>query len=180
LGASKNADAETLKKAYRKLAMKLHPDKCRAPGAEEAFKKISAAYGCLRDNSKRKMYDDYGTEAPQSRQQQFYGDQFQQMTPDDIIRMFFGGDFASFHGGGGTPFGFTSRTNRHHNHNNDNRSQGGLSVMLLQLLPLFLVLVLMVLPSLFLSASSNSTFSSSNHSNGYEGTHYSLTKNSSF
>jgi len=58
LGVAKDADAETIKKAYRKKAMQFHPDK--NPGnkkAEETFKKISEAYEVLSDSDKRKQYD---------------------------------------------------------------------------------------------------------------------------
>ena len=44
------------------LALKVHPDKNRAPSAQEAFKKVSSAYGCLSDASKRKHYDMFGSE----------------------------------------------------------------------------------------------------------------------
>ena len=57
LGVSKDADAKEIKKAYRKLAMKYHPDK--NPGdkaAEEKFKEINEAYEVLSDENKRKMY----------------------------------------------------------------------------------------------------------------------------
>ena len=42
------------------LALKVHPDKNRAPSAQEAFKKVNAAYACLSDASKRKHYDMFG------------------------------------------------------------------------------------------------------------------------
>jgi curved DNA-binding protein len=61
LGVAKNADAEAVKKAYRKLAGKLHPDK--NPGnkkAEETFKKVNHAYDVLGDAKKRKLYDEFG------------------------------------------------------------------------------------------------------------------------
>lgn len=63
LGVSKSASADELKKAYRKLAMKYHPDK--NPDDEEAekkFKEISAAYDVLKDEEKRKIYDQFGEE----------------------------------------------------------------------------------------------------------------------
>ncbi len=61
LGIPKSATADEMKKAYRKLAMKYHPDK--NPGDEEAerrFKEISAAYDVLKDEQKRRVYDQYG------------------------------------------------------------------------------------------------------------------------
>ena len=63
LGVDKNATADEIKKAYRKLAMQYHPDK--NPGdkeAEEKFKSASEAYEVLRDIEKRKIYDRYGAE----------------------------------------------------------------------------------------------------------------------
>merc|ERR1712198_729133 len=62
LGVDKSADADTLKKAYRKLALKYHPDKNKDPGAEEKFKEISEAYEVLSDKEKRSTYDQYGEE----------------------------------------------------------------------------------------------------------------------
>ena len=62
LGVEKTATADQIKKAYRELAMKYHPD--RNPGdavAEEKFKKISSAYSVLGDETKRKQYDMYGS-----------------------------------------------------------------------------------------------------------------------
>ena len=48
LGVEKGADEESVKRAYRKLALKLHPDKCPYRGADDAFKKVSSAFGCDR------------------------------------------------------------------------------------------------------------------------------------
>ena len=61
LGISKTADEKTIKKAYRKLAKKYHPD--MNPGdktAEQKFKEATDAYNILNDPEKRKLYDQYG------------------------------------------------------------------------------------------------------------------------
>lgn len=60
LGVSRNADAEEIKKAYRKLAMKYHPDRSDEPDAEEKFKQVTEAYEVLRDTDKRARYDRFG------------------------------------------------------------------------------------------------------------------------
>ena len=81
LGVSREADADALKKAYRKLAIKNHPDK---GGDPEKFKKISAAYDTLSDPEKKELYDKYGKEGVE----QGGGGA---RNADDIFSMFFGG-----------------------------------------------------------------------------------------
>lgn len=113
LGVSKTATEDELKKAYRKMAVKYHPDK--NPGdktAEEKFKKISAAYEVLHDPSKRAAYDRYGAAAfdPQSggmggaARGGFQGNFSQGFggfsDPFDIFREVFGGGIGEFFGGG--------------------------------------------------------------------------------
>jgi molecular chaperone DnaJ len=64
LGVAKNATADEIKKAYRKLAMQCHPDKNRGDkSAEEQFKKVGEAYDVLSDERKRLAYDEFGHEA---------------------------------------------------------------------------------------------------------------------
>lgn len=62
LNVQKTANEDELKKSYRKLALKFHPDKNKAPQATEAFKKVSQAFACLSNAEKRKLYDEHGTE----------------------------------------------------------------------------------------------------------------------
>lgn len=64
LGVSKTASNEEIKKAYRSLAKKYHPDICKEPGAEEKFKEVQEAYEVLSDEQKRARYDQYGFDDP--------------------------------------------------------------------------------------------------------------------
>ena len=103
LGVGRNASAEEIKKAYRKLAVKYHPDK--NPGdkeAEEKFKEISHAYEILNDPSKRRQYDQFGEAAFQYTGAGARGFH----DPFDIFREVFGGGFGDIFEG---MFGFGGR-----------------------------------------------------------------------
>ncbi|KAK4433914.1 Chaperone protein dnaJ 49 [Sesamum alatum] len=60
LGLERSCSVEEIRKAYRKLSLKVHPDKNKAPGSEEAFKKVSKAFKCLSDDESRREYDEMG------------------------------------------------------------------------------------------------------------------------
>lgn len=94
LGVPKNADQKAIKDAFRKLALQYHPDRNKAPGAEERFKEIAEAYAVLSDPKKRADYDARGFEgvAGFSREDLFSGINF-----DDL----FGGLNFDFGPGGG-------------------------------------------------------------------------------
>jgi molecular chaperone DnaJ len=66
LGVDRNVDKETLKKAFRRLAQKYHPDVNKSPEAEALFKEINEAYQVLNDDQKRAAYDRFGHEGVQS------------------------------------------------------------------------------------------------------------------
>ena len=110
LGVDKSASEDEIKKAYRKIAIKYHPD--RNPGnkeAEEKFKEAAEAYDVLHDPQKRQQYDQFGFNGPGAG---FGGGGFgggASMNMDDIFSMFgdifgghagFGGGFGGFGGGG--------------------------------------------------------------------------------
>lgn len=62
LGIAKGASEDEIKKAYRKQALRYHPDKNKSPGAEDKFKEIAEAYDVLSDAKKRDIYDRFGEE----------------------------------------------------------------------------------------------------------------------
>lgn len=114
LGIDRKANDDEIKKAYRKLALKYHPDKNKSPQAEERFKEIAEAYEVLSDKKKRDIFDKYGedglkggTPGPDGNAQpgaysyQFHGD------PRATFAQFFGSSdpFGVFFGGGDNMFG---------------------------------------------------------------------------
>jgi len=110
LGVDRKASGDEIKKAYRKLALKHHPDK--NPGdksAESTFKEVGEAYAVLSDEKKRGLYDQYGHNVPHQGGGGFPGGPFPgggaQFDPQEIFDQFFnggnGGGFEDLFGGGG-------------------------------------------------------------------------------
>uniref|UniRef100_A0A0D3EQ37 J domain-containing protein n=1 Tax=Oryza barthii TaxID=65489 RepID=A0A0D3EQ37_9ORYZ len=155
LGLEKDCTVEDVRKAYRKLSLKVHPDKNKAPGAEDAFKAVSKAFQCLSDAESRKRYDLVGSDEPVTYNRRaastarayngFYEDEFD---PDEIFRNFFFGGMAPATTRQFGQFGtFHFRTGgMHHGHGAQN-SGGSTLRMLIQLLPVLLLLLLNFLPS---------------------------------
>ncbi|EJD47945.1 DnaJ-domain-containing protein [Auricularia subglabra TFB-10046 SS5] len=182
LSLKKGCDEAEVKKAYKKLALQLHPDKNGAPGADEAFKLVSKAFQVLSDPDKRAMYDSNPGADPDSRfsgmasrgggarqagMHTFEGE----ISPEDLFNMFFGGGGfgnGSFAGGGfgGTPvftatFGgpggfrtaqFGGRPRAAAGQQQEAQGARSLLVQLLPLIILFGFSLLQALPSLFYTA----------------------------
>jgi curved DNA-binding protein len=107
LEVSENATPDEIKKAYRKLARKYHPDVNKDAGAEDKFKEINAAYEVLSDAQKKQQYDQYGDSMFGGQNfHDFARGQGRNVDLDEILRQMFGGGggfgSSSF---GGNPFG---------------------------------------------------------------------------
>eukprot|EP00668_Euglena_longa_P033705 GGOE01043315.1.p2 GENE.GGOE01043315.1~~GGOE01043315.1.p2 ORF type:complete len:281 (+),score=87.27 GGOE01043315.1:54-896(+) len=96
LGVPRTADEDELKRRYKRLALRCHPDKCNHPKAEEAFKAVGKAFSTLTDAQKRAQYDRYGEEGLQNPRaaQRRPGE----VDPEDIYDIFsqmFGAEFST-------------------------------------------------------------------------------------
>ncbi|KAJ2778896.1 Chaperone protein dnaJ [Coemansia javaensis] len=114
LGIGRTASEAEIKKAYRKSALAFHPDKNTAPGADEAFKLVAHAFTVLSDGDKRAHYDRFGAAGPSHAHPRQHQHQYQQhpfagafgggrfhamddeISPEDLFNMFFGGNFGQF------------------------------------------------------------------------------------
>jgi DnaJ-class molecular chaperone len=117
LGISKDASEDEVKKSYRKLAVKWHPDKNpdNKEEAEARFKEISEAYQVLSDEKKRQIYDTYGEEGLRGDGGMGGGEGHGFNSPEDIFKMFFGGGRSPFGMdgfGGGDIFGHQQQQTR--------------------------------------------------------------------
>ncbi len=149
LKISKSASKDEIKRAYKKQAIKFHPDKNKSPKAEECFKKISEAYQILSNDEKRNFYDKFGTEEEFHQKYQSQHQNFEEeMDPFDIFDILFNG-----------PEGFQRRRNfrrnnnyyQRENHNNNNVQRNKFAVFI-QFLPLIFLLLVNILPDLLKSS----------------------------
>lgn len=151
LGLERSCSVEEIKKAYRKISLKVHPDKNKAPGSEEAFKKVSKAFKCLSDDNTRRQYDHTGLveefeysqqyNVPRRRRRTSERDMFNdEVDPDEIFRAFFG-QTDTYR----DTYVYRSRTTA----NQPREFNGGIGpniMLLLQILPFFVIILLAYLP----------------------------------
>lgn len=112
LEVEKDCSGDQIKRSYRKIAIQVHPDRCKHPKATEAFQKVAHAYQTLSDEDKRAHYDRFGDEQPRPTPRQDGGQQYyraygsgpygayyrfdDEMSADEIFNMFFGGGMPAY------------------------------------------------------------------------------------
>lgn len=153
LGVPKEATDSEIKKAYKKLALQLHPDKNKAPGSAEAFKAVGNAVAILTDAEKRKQYDLYGSQEQQTsatRQRYGYSEYaytrgFEaDVTAEELFNIFFGGSYPSQN-----IYTRQRRFHRAEHHQREQQPQG--YAAFINLLPIILLIGLSMMSSFFIS-----------------------------
>lgn len=152
LGVEKASSVEDIRKAYRKLSLKVHPDKNKAPGSEEAFKKICTAFTCLSDGDSRRQYDQIGLvnefehnprKNVRRRRRRPERDFFDDDSDNEIYGAFFGREYMFR-----TAHAHRARTCSHRREESPRGGRSSFFLFLLQTIPFVLILLLAYMPFL--------------------------------
>lgn len=155
LCVTKESTDTDIKKAYKKLALQLHPDKNKAPGSAEAFKAIGNAVAILTDAEKRKSYDLYGadeqhqttTRRTRAQYDYAYSRGFEtEFTAEELFNMFFGGNIPTQH-----VYMRQRRFHRAEHHQQQYREPQSGYAAFINLLPIILLIGLSMMSSFFIS-----------------------------
>uniref|UniRef100_UPI0037E6FB87 dnaJ homolog subfamily B member 12b isoform X2 n=1 Tax=Semicossyphus pulcher TaxID=241346 RepID=UPI0037E6FB87 len=157
LGVQADFSEDELKRSYRKLALKFHPDKNHAPGATEAFKAIGNAYAVLSNANKRRQYDQCGEERRHPSGHGPDNENFEpDISPEDLFNMFFGGGYptsnANVYPNGRMRFPRRERRERQRDEYSSASSlQGGLALFV-QVMPILILVIVSALSQIMVNS----------------------------
>lgn len=160
LGVERRCTVEEIRKAYRRLSLKVHPDKNKVPGAEDAFKMVSKAFKCLSNDQSRRTYDQTGTTEDHEFNEQYpnvmrrgaarrrrparsgFYNYEEDFDPDEIFRSFYGTHDNMFH----PQYTYRARgTGRQQQQRREHSVEGGSSINLTVFIHLVVVLFIVSL-----------------------------------
>ncbi|XP_078135870.1 dnaJ homolog subfamily B member 12b isoform X1 [Sander vitreus] len=148
LGVQADASEDELKRSYRKLALKFHPDKNHAPGATEAFKAIGNAYAVLSNANKRQQYDQCGEERRHPSTHSPDNGNFEpDISPEDLFNMFFGGGYPS-----SNTNVYTNGRMRYQRRERRERQRDGGFALFVQVMPILILVIVSALSQIMVNS----------------------------